>query len=203
MHISYTIVDSPLDWLLLAASKQGICHISLGDTAGELEAALTKTYPEATRQPEQSADSDLCRWTGDLLGYLQGQQPQPDVPLDLQATPFQQHVWRELRDIPAGSTRSYRQLAQERLGNPGAARAVARACASNPVALLVPCHRVVREDGSPGGYRWGIERKRRLLAWEAQSLRQGFLSSLQQPASGSASLPGDEHYQQAAFLDGA
>ena len=100
-----------------------------------------------------------------LLHYLDGQQTSPDLPLDVKATAFQRRVWEELRRIPYGSTNSYSDIARK-IGQPTAVRAVARACAANPVALVIPCHRVIREDGSLSGYRWGLERKQKLLAQE-------------------------------------
>ncbi len=162
VRIGYTIVDCPLGHLLIAASERGICAISLGDNDTELEAALAKEYPVAEIYRD---DASLSHWAGALLSHLSGRLPQLDLPLDMQATAFQWRVWEELRAIPYGSTRSYGEIARA-LGQPRAARAVARACATNPVAIVVPCHRVVREDGGLGGYRWGLERKRYLLAQE-------------------------------------
>ncbi len=163
MHIGYTIVDCPLGRLLIAATEKGICAICLGDSDADLEAALFSEYPAAEIQRD---GVELSQWVSTLLNHLNGQQPQLDLPIDVQATAFQWRVWQALRAIPYGSTRSYSQVAQA-LGDPKAARAVARACASNPVAIVVPCHRVVREDGNLGGYRWGLQRKQRLLAQEA------------------------------------
>ena len=163
MHIGYTIVDCPLGRLLVAATGRGICAISLGDTDAELEHALQKEYPAAEIQ---RSEAELSHGVNALLGYLNGERPHLDLPVDVQATAFQWRVWQVLRAIPYGSTRSYGEVA-EALGDPKAARAVARACATNPVALVIPCHRVVREDGALGGYRWGLERKRLLLEGEA------------------------------------
>ena len=112
--------------------------------------------------------SDLALWVNAILQHLEGQQPHLNLPLDVQSTAFQWRVWEELRAIPYGSTRSYSEIAQA-LGQPKAARAVAQACATNPVAIAIPCHRVVRENGHSGGYRWGTERKQRLLAQESRS----------------------------------
>jgi AraC family transcriptional regulator, regulatory protein of adaptative response / methylated-DNA-[protein]-cysteine methyltransferase len=162
-HIGYTIVDCPLGRLLIAATEKGICAICLGDSDADLEVALFSEYPAAEIQRD---GVELGQWVSTLLNHLNGQQPQLDLPIDVQATAFQWRVWQALRTIPYGSTRSYSQVAQS-LGDPKATRAVARACASNPVAIVVPCHRVVREDGKLGGYRWGLERKQRLLAQEA------------------------------------
>ena len=162
MSINYTIVDCPLGRLLVAATDRGICAVSLGDCDATLEAALSSEYPAAEIDFDENSFS---HWVSALLSHLGSQQPYLDLPLDVQATAFQWRVWEELQTIPYGSTRSYSNIAQ-RLGHPKAARAVARACAANPVALVIPCHRVVREDGSEGGYRWGMERKRLLLAQE-------------------------------------
>lgn len=161
-RISYTIVDCYLGRLLVAATDKGICSITLGMADGSLEANLRVEYPAANINRDEAG---LGEWVSAILSYLEGQQPHLDLPLDVKATAFQWRVWQELRAIPYGSTRSYGQVAQA-LGNPKATRAVARACATNPVALAIPCHRVVREDGSLGGYRWGVERKEALLAQE-------------------------------------
>jgi AraC family transcriptional regulator of adaptative response/methylated-DNA-[protein]-cysteine methyltransferase len=162
MKINYTITDSPLGKLLVAGTARGICAITLGDSEDELASALRKEYPKADVRPD---DSGLAEAVERLLNYLGGDERALDLPLDLRATAFQLRVWEELRRIPFGDTRSYREVA-EGLGQPKAVRAVARACATNPVALVTPCHRVVREDGSLSGYRWGTERKAKLLAQE-------------------------------------
>ena len=162
MSITYTIVDCMLGRLLVAATDKGICAVSLGSSDEMLEAALAGEYPAAERRRDGSG---LTQWVNALLAHLNGQQPHLQLPLDVQATAFQWRVWTELQHIPYGSTRSYSEIAGA-VGNPNAARAVAQACASNPVAIVIPCHRVVRENGEPGGYRWGAERKERLLAQE-------------------------------------
>ncbi len=162
MHIRYTITDCPLGRLLVGSTRRGICAVSLGDADEQLETALWKEYPEAEIQREET---DMSEWVRDIVSYLQGQQPHLDLPLDLQSTAFQWRVWQELQAIPYGETRSYGEIAQT-LGDRKKARAVAQACATNPVALIIPCHRVVRADGEPGGYRWGSERKHHLLAQE-------------------------------------
>jgi AraC family transcriptional regulator of adaptative response/methylated-DNA-[protein]-cysteine methyltransferase len=168
MKIHYTIVDSPLGRLLVAATEKGICSICLGDDDERLEAALLAEYPAAEIERDGSA---LGAWVSELLRHLQGQQPHLDLPVDVQATAFQWRVWAELRAIPYGETRSYSEIAR-RLGDPEKRRAVANACATNPVAIVIPCHRVVRSDGTPGGYRWGAERKERLLAQERESSKK-------------------------------
>lgn len=161
--IAYAITPCPLGWLLVAASGQGICSVKLADSEAELEALLRAEFPAADLRPD---DGRLRDWVAALLGYLEGDLPHLDLPLDVRATAFQQRVWDALRAIPRGSTRSYGDVARA-IGRPTAARAVAQACAANPVALVIPCHRVVREDGDVGGYRWGAERKRKLLDQES------------------------------------
>ncbi len=162
MRIAYTITASPLGRLLVAATERGLCAVSLGDADPPLEAALRAEYPSAEVRRD---DEGLGRWVAALMRYLHGQAPRLALPLDIQATAFQRQVWEALRAIPYGATRSYGEVARA-LGRPAAARAVARACAANPVALVIPCHRVVRGDGGLGGYRWGLDRKRALLARE-------------------------------------
>ena len=164
MQIRYTVADSPFGRLLVAATDKGICAVSVGDGDGPLEAELRREYPNAGIERDDAA---LRPWLDAVLPALEGKAGAGELPLDLQATAFQWRVWRALQEIPRGETRSYGEVAAA-LGRPGAARAVAQACASNRVALVVPCHRVVRGDGDPGGYRWGAERKRRILAQEAE-----------------------------------
>ena len=161
-RIVFTTTPCPLGWLLVAASERGICRVGLGDDASALEERLRAEFPAA----EVAADrGKLKAWVTRIVAHLGGRAPHLDLPLDVRATAFQRRVWEALRKIPYGHTRSYSAVARA-LGAPGAARAVARACATNPVALLVPCHRVVCEDGRLGGYRWGAERKRALLERE-------------------------------------
>jgi AraC family transcriptional regulator, regulatory protein of adaptative response / methylated-DNA-[protein]-cysteine methyltransferase len=167
MQINYTIVDSSLGRLLVAATDRGICAVSFADEDAALEAFLKSEYPAANIQRE---DVLLKRWVSAILEYLDGSQPHLDLPLDVQATAFQLRVWEELRRIPYGETRTYLQVAHA-IGQPEAVRAVGHACATNPAALVTPCHRVVRTDGGMGGYRWGLERKQALLAKE-QSQKQ-------------------------------
>ena len=168
MDITYTLVDSPLGRLLVAGTSQGICFLSMGDEDGVMLEALRQEYPQAQIRP---AGEEMRAWVSEVLAYLRGELPDVShLPLDVQATAFQLRVWEELRRIPPGETRTYAQVA-EALGNPKAVRAVARACATNPVSLVTPCHRVVRGDGSLAGYRWGVSRKRRLLEQEKQTAR--------------------------------
>ncbi|MDR5694159.1 MAG: methylated-DNA--[protein]-cysteine S-methyltransferase [Armatimonadota bacterium] len=166
LRIRYTVTPCPLGNLLVAATEKGICSVMLGTSPAELEALLVKEYPHAEFHRDPAG---LDRWVRVLLKYLNGQQRALDLPLDVRGTAFQQRVWEELRRIPYGSTRTYSDIARA-VGRPKASRAVARACATNPVALLIPCHRVVRKGGDPGGFGWGVERKRALLALEQSVL---------------------------------
>lgn len=165
-RIAYAIAGSPLGRLLVAATECGICFVSLGTRNEELEANLHAEFPAA--EDIRRDDGALAPGVTAILDHLSGREPHIDLPLDIRATAFQRRVWEELRRIPLGETRSYGDVARA-LGRPQAQRAVAQACASNPVALVVPCHRVVRGDGAAGGYRWGAERKRRLLEREAEA----------------------------------
>jgi len=160
--INYTIVESALGYLLVAATDKGVCMVRLGDTAAALESDLQKEFAAAKIGRN---NKELEKAVTQILDHLAGKQPRLDLPLDIQATAFQRQVWEALRSIPYGATRSYSQIAKE-IGQPKAVRAVARACATNPVALVIPCHRVIREDRSLGGYRWGLERKKKLLEKE-------------------------------------
>lgn len=161
--IHYTSVRTSLGILLVAVTERGICSASLGDEEGSLVEALGREYPRATLDRAVDADDRLI---DAVVAHVEGRVSGEDLPLDLRATAFQWQVWRALQRIPEGATRSYQAVATE-LGRPSAARAVARACASNRVAVLIPCHRVVRGDGGLGGYRWGIARKAALLARES------------------------------------
>jgi AraC family transcriptional regulator of adaptative response/methylated-DNA-[protein]-cysteine methyltransferase len=168
MALRYTLADCPLGRLLLAATERGVSAVYLGEDDAVLEAALKKEYPAAGIE----RDDDVLRtWLAELLEHLKGERPHLHLPVDVQATAFQWRVWQELQKIPSGSTRTYSEIA-EALGQPTAARAVARACATNPISIIVPCHRVVREDGSLGGYRWGLARKRALLDQEKGTGKQ-------------------------------
>jgi AraC family transcriptional regulator, regulatory protein of adaptative response / methylated-DNA-[protein]-cysteine methyltransferase len=165
MNIRYTIVDSSLGRLLVASTSRGVCAVAMGSSDAELERALAREYPAASITPDSGV---LAKWTEAILAHLTGRRPRLDLPLDVQATAFQWQVWKALAAIPYGETRSYREIAAT-IGRPRAARAVARACAANPVALAIPCHRVVPADGSSGGYRWGMGRKKALLASERRA----------------------------------
>lgn len=163
LNIRFVTAATPLGRVLVAATERGVCAVTLGDDDDVLEAELRREYPRAAIEP---ADDRLRGWVEAIVTYLEGASTRLRLPLDVQATTFQRRVWKALQEIPYGDTRSYRMIA-EALGAPTAARAVARACASNPVALVIPCHRVVRSDGEFSGYRWGRERKRYLLALES------------------------------------
>ena len=157
--MTYTIVDSPVGRMMVAGTDKGICSVKLGDRDERLERDLRSEYPEARITHDQSA---LGGWVRTLLGHLNGSRPHVDLPIDVQATAFQWKVWRYLQSIPYGETRAYSDVARG-IGKPSAVRAVARACATNPVCLVVPCHRIVGKDGSLTGYRWGVSRKKQLL----------------------------------------
>jgi AraC family transcriptional regulator of adaptative response/methylated-DNA-[protein]-cysteine methyltransferase len=166
MQIVYTIADCALGRLLVAATSRGVCSVALGDSDSALTTALFAEYPEASIDSKDMRISpSLNLWLSEILKHLNGKSPRIDLPLDIQATAFQWRVWEELRRIPLGATRSYQEIAGA-IGNPKAVRAVARACASNHAALVIPCHRVIREDKSLGGFRWGLERKKKLLKQE-------------------------------------
>jgi AraC family transcriptional regulator, regulatory protein of adaptative response / methylated-DNA-[protein]-cysteine methyltransferase len=160
--VRYTIAQSPLGRMLIAATDKGICAIQFADSDQELQQGLMREFPFAVRKRDDGA---LAEWTVNLARLMKGQDAHPSLPLDIRATAFQRRVWEYLQKIPRGETRSYSTVAKK-IGMPKATRAVARACATNPVAVAIPCHRVVREDGALGGYRWGMERKERLLEME-------------------------------------
>jgi AraC family transcriptional regulator of adaptative response/methylated-DNA-[protein]-cysteine methyltransferase len=161
--IGYVVVRTALGRLLVAGTSSGVCAVKLGDDAAALEAELRSEFPAAT----VTLDKKLtAQWVSAISQQLRGSDGPLDLPLDVRGTAFQWRVWQALREIPFGSTRSYSDVAKA-IGRPQAVRAVARACATNPVCLVVPCHRVVAKDGKPGGYRWGAERKRRLLEIES------------------------------------
>ena len=162
MHIGYTICDCSLGRLLVAMTVEGICCVHIADDDEVLEQRLFDEYPAAEIE---RGNPVMTEWVEQFLAFLNGWQPHFDLPLDLRATTFQLRVWQTLLDIPYGETRSYREIA-EAIGQPTAFRAVANACAANPVPLVVPCHRVIRSDGEIGGYGLGVERKRALLEQE-------------------------------------
>ena len=163
--IRYACADSPLGRMLIAATDRGICAIQFAASDGELLEGLKREFPFAMRKPD---DGGLKAWVGALLSKMTGRELNAALPLDIRATAFQRRVWTYLQSIPFGATRSYIQVAKA-IGQPTASRAVARACATNPVAVAIPCHRVVRENGNISGYRWGVERKKTLLEMEQAS----------------------------------
>jgi len=164
--IAYVTVPTSLGRLLVAATERGLCRVALGDTDAALAAELIAEFPAA--RVVEDKGGKLQGWVTAILAYLDGREPDLDLPLDIRATAFQRRVWQELRQIPFGETRTYAEVAQA-IGQPKATRAVARACATNPAAFVIPCHRVVREDGDLGGYRWGVERKKALLDMETEA----------------------------------
>jgi len=163
--IQYTFGRCRHAHVLVAAGERGICQLRLGDDRAALEAGLLRTFPGARRAAAQSPVVEWCAAIVARLEAWDGRGGPPDLPLELRGTPFQMRVWEALREIPAGEVRSYAEVARE-VGVADGARAVASACARNPVALLVPCHRVVPRSGGIGGYRWGGHIKRWLLAGE-------------------------------------
>jgi AraC family transcriptional regulator of adaptative response/methylated-DNA-[protein]-cysteine methyltransferase len=162
MKIGYTIAKSPLGKVLVAATERGVSAVYLGNAENTMIAELREEYPRAEIVP---ATDSFQRWVREIMQRIEGKPPRLELPLDLQATAFQRRVWQELQRIPRGRTRTYSQVARS-LGRPKAVRAVARACARNPVSVVVPCHRVIREDGQLAGYRWGLSRKEQLLEQE-------------------------------------
>jgi AraC family transcriptional regulator, regulatory protein of adaptative response / methylated-DNA-[protein]-cysteine methyltransferase len=162
-EIRFAVGECSLGSILVASSDRGVCAIFLGDDPEALARELQDRFPRATLIGGDAGFEDVV---AKVVGLVEAPQLGIDLPLDVQGTAFQQRVWRALREIPAGSTVSYRELAR-RIGAPSSVRAVAHACATNPVAIAIPCHRVVRSDGGLAGYRWGVERKQSLLQREA------------------------------------
>lgn len=164
MRVHYGFFDSPLGRMLVASTETGVCAVRFG----EADLLLAELQREFARAVLLEAPAAVAAHAAAIAAHLAGKRPSLELPLDVAASPFQRRVWELLCRIPRGETRSYSELARL-LGEPKAVRAVARACATNPVAVLVPCHRVVRTDGELAGYRWGLERKRALLALEQQA----------------------------------
>jgi AraC family transcriptional regulator, regulatory protein of adaptative response / methylated-DNA-[protein]-cysteine methyltransferase len=162
-RIAYAVAASPLGPLLAAATGRGICFVALGQAEKRLVQSLKAEFPAASIERDRGV---MAGALDAILALIQGEVPTIDLPLDIRATAFQRRVWEALRRIPAGETRTYAELAAE-IGRPGAQRAVGRACATNPVALVVPCHRALRSDGGLGGYRWGMDIKQALIEGEA------------------------------------
>ena len=166
--IGYTITTCSLGSLIVAATEKGVCSVRLGDDPAELESELFDEFNAATIERN---DGELSKVVRDITLQIETHEGLIDLPLDIRSTAFQRLVWQALSDIPVGETRSYSEVAKA-IGRPAAVRAVARACATNPVAVVIPCHRVIREDQSLGGYRWGLERKKKLLAAERGAARR-------------------------------
>ncbi len=167
LTLRYAHAETSLGWLIVAATERGVCAAEFGETPAALLEGLQRRFSGAVLRP----DATLNGWLEQIVGAVETPSNALNLPLDIQGTAFQQQVWRALQTIPSGQTRSYTEVA-ELIGRPAAVRAVARACASNEVAVAVPCHRVVRSDGELSGYRWGVERKRELLSREAQAERR-------------------------------
>lgn len=162
LRIQYTIVDSQIGRVLLAATERGACAVCMGASDDAVEAALREDYYAADLRRN---DAGMKKWSEAFQSYFEGHEFPRDLPLDVQATAFQWKVWKELQSIPYGQTATYSNIAQS-LGERHATRAVARACATNPVAIVIPCHRVIGKDGSLRGYAWGVRRKKTLLSLE-------------------------------------
>jgi AraC family transcriptional regulator of adaptative response/methylated-DNA-[protein]-cysteine methyltransferase len=167
LRIGYSTFSSAIGYVLVAATDNGVCAVRIGDRESALVDDLRREYPAADIEPQKSKSE----WTRAIATHLRGQAPSLDLPIDVRATAFQWKVWRALQQIPYGETRNYAEVARS-IGKPSAVRAVARACATNPVALVVPCHRVVPKAGGVGGYRWGAQRKEKLLTAEAPKPRK-------------------------------
>ncbi|HLY03629.1 MAG TPA: methylated-DNA--[protein]-cysteine S-methyltransferase [Candidatus Cybelea sp.] len=161
--ISYAMLETPLGPMLIGATDRGICFAQFGDSEEALRGKLQAEYVNAEIAPMRAPyHPDFAKWSDAIARHLRGEGPDLNLPLDIRATAFQMRVWKYLQSIPSGDVQSYREVAAG-IGRPGAARAVATAVARNPVALVIPCHRVIRDSGALGGYRWGLERKRTLL----------------------------------------
>ncbi len=163
--IRYALAESSLGHVVIAWTERGVCLVGLADSPDELAPQLKQRFPKASLE-----EAEQAAWTAAVVQAVEIATP-ADLPIDIRGTAFQERVWRALREIPAGETRTYSEIAHT-LGMPSAARAVAGACAVNSLAVLIPCHRVVRADGDLAGYRWGVDRKRELLRREAYSLRR-------------------------------
>ena len=171
-EIVYSIVDSALGRLIVAGTHRGLCFAAMGEADQTLVAELRGDYPRATirvADPNRREDSRIGLWADALADYIAGRSKMPTPPMDIRGTPFQFSVWDQLRAIPAGQTRSYSEIAR-RIGRPRAIRAVGTANGANPVSIIIPCHRAIRSSGHLGGYRWGLDRKRRLLEMERSSV---------------------------------
>jgi AraC family transcriptional regulator of adaptative response/methylated-DNA-[protein]-cysteine methyltransferase len=170
VEIRYSTADSPLGRMLVAATDKGVCLIAFGEDDAEVEQVLDDSFPNGELIPDEAKTG----WLADAVSFVTSQTSEHPLaatfPLDVRATAFQQRVWKALQEIPRGETRSYSELASQ-LGAPSSTRAVAGACGANPVAVIVPCHRVIGKSGSLTGYRWGVERKQQLLEAEKKAAR--------------------------------
>jgi AraC family transcriptional regulator of adaptative response/methylated-DNA-[protein]-cysteine methyltransferase len=167
--IHYAIVQSYLGWVLIAATPRGICQIDFNHSKETLLMRLEASFPQAELL---AADAQFDKTAARVLAFLEKPQTGLDLPLDIQGTSFQMRVWKALQQLSAGTTASYTEIAT-RIGSPRAARAVAQACATNKIAVAIPCHRVVRSNGDLGGYRWGMDRKRAILERESEDQQTG------------------------------
>ena len=168
-EIAYATIDSTLGRMLVAGTRRGVCFAAMGEADSELVAELRGDYPRATirvAEAKRREDARVERWADALAEYVAGKAKMPAPPMDIRGTEFQFAVWRQLRAIPPGETRSYSEIART-IGRPRAVRAVGTANGANPVSIIIPCHRAIRASGHLGGYRWGLERKRKLLEMEA------------------------------------
>jgi len=173
-EMAYSIVDSALGRLIVAGTRRGICFAAMGDSDQALVAELRGDYRRASiriADPNRPEDSQIAQCADALANHINGRSPMPAPPMDIRGTPFQFAVWDQLRAIPAGETRSYSEIAR-RIGRPRAIRAVGTANGANPVSIIIPCHRAIRASGHLGGYRWGLDRKRKLLAMESRHCQQ-------------------------------
>jgi AraC family transcriptional regulator of adaptative response/methylated-DNA-[protein]-cysteine methyltransferase len=166
--IAYCVRPCSLGSLLVAGTERGVCFVRFGESEAELEHRLKGAFPFAAL--ERNEDGAVAAWSRILAEYVDARRDSAEVPLDVSGSRFEERVWRALRQIPAGATRSYSAVARQ-LGNPRAARAVARACAENPAPVVIPCHRVIEKSGALGGYGGGVSRKRALLRREGASYR--------------------------------
>jgi AraC family transcriptional regulator, regulatory protein of adaptative response / methylated-DNA-[protein]-cysteine methyltransferase len=175
--ITYATIETALGLIMIGATDRGLCFLQFGDTRGGLLKMLEKEYPSARLEAmSKPYHPDFQKWVEALNDHLAGSHPHLDLPVDIRATIFQVRVWNYLQSIPYGEVQSYGEVAAG-IGNPRAARAVARACAANTLALVIPCHRVIRRTGELGGYRWGLARKRTLIDRERTASRARMLSA--------------------------